>query len=258
VTHKQYDPAELEQIAIEAVRLAAKTVAQRYGTATALGTKSSATDVVTKTDIDSENIISELLRVRTPDCGIVGEETGASELRAQVQWVVDPLDGTVNFLYALPTFAVSVAAAVDGEFVAGAVIDVLRNEVFSAHVGGGARRDGIAISVAPCDDLAQALVLTGFSYSADLRAEQAAVMGVVLPAVRDIRCFGSAALELCWVACGRANAYFERDIKIWDWAGASVIAAEAGVVMELPCPENRGLFISSGPPIFAKLRTLVV
>jgi myo-inositol-1(or 4)-monophosphatase len=250
-------PEELELIAIEAVRLGGRVVAERYGTATAIGTKSSATDVVTKTDIDSENLISELLRLRTPECGIVGEETGASELRAQVQWVVDPLDGTVNYLYALPTFAVSVAAAVDGEFVAGAVIDVLRNEVFSAHIGGGARRNGEPIQAANCGSLSSALVMTGFSYSAALRAEQAKVMVSLLPAARDIRCFGSAALELCWVACGRANAYFERDIKIWDWAAASVVAAEGGVEMELPCPENRGLFLSAEPAIFAELRDLV-
>ena len=250
-------PSDFERVAIESVLLAAKIVAERYGTASAIGTKSSATDVVTKTDIDSENLISQLLRLRTPGCGIVGEETGASELQARVQWVVDPLDGTVNYLYALPTFAVSVAAAVDGEFVAGAVIDVLRNEVFSAHVGGGARRNEMPIRASDCDGLSNALVMTGCSYSAALRAEQASVLGDLLPAVRDIRCFGSAALELCWVACGRANAYFERDIKIWDWAAASVIAAEANVEMELPCPENRGLFLAAEPAIFADLRALV-
>ena len=145
-----------------------------------------------------------------------------------LQWVVDPLDGTVNFLYALPVVAVSVAAAVDGAVVAGAVVDVVGAETWSAAVGHGARLDGDPIGVSTCPALDHALVTTGFSYRAEIRRRQGDVVGRLLPAARDIRCFGSAALQLCWVGAGRADAYFERDIKLWDYAAAALIAARSG------------------------------
>ena len=139
--------------------------------------------------------------------------------------MVDPLDGTVNFLYSLPVMAVSVAAALDGDVVAGAVVDVLRDETFSA-----CGRDGRPCGRPPhrglahCPSLAQALVLTGFSYRAEIRGRQGSIVHALLPAARDIRCFGSAALQLCWVGAGRADAYFERDIKVWDYAAGALIA----------------------------------
>jgi myo-inositol-1(or 4)-monophosphatase len=174
-----------------------------------------------------------------------------------VQWVIDPLDGTVNFLYGVPIFSVSIAAAVDGELVAGAVVDVLRGELFSAHLGGGARRDGEPIAVSSCSSLPDALVTTGFSYRADLRALQGEVAHRLLSRARDLRCFGSAALELCWVACARVDGYFQRDTEIWDRAAGALIAAEAGARIELPCPENDDLVIASSPGIFEELRGVV-
>jgi myo-inositol-1(or 4)-monophosphatase len=175
----------------------------------------------------------------------------------RLQWVVDPLDGTVNFLYSLPVMAVSVAAALDGQVVAGAVVDVLRDETFSAGMGLGARVDGRRIDVSDCPSLARALVLTGFSYRADIRGHQGNVVQALLPAARDIRCFGSAALQLCWIGAGRADAYFERDIKVWDYAAGALIAREAGAVTELPCPENDDLVIAATPAVFDDLRTVV-
>jgi len=157
----------------------------------------------------------------------------------------------------VPVFAVSVAAALDGEVVAGAVIDVMRDELFCAHRDGGARCNGEAIAVSSCDRLADALAVTGFSYNAELRARQGAVAQRLLPLARDVRCFGSSAIELCWVACARADGYYERDIKIWDYSAGALIAAEAGAMIELPCPENDDLLVAAAPRVFADLRAAV-
>jgi myo-inositol-1(or 4)-monophosphatase len=248
---------ELERIASEAARAGAQIVAQGYGHARAVARKSSPTDVVTQTDLDAERRIRDVLLASTPDAGLLGEEGGDTAPQRRLQWVVDPLDGTVNFLYGVPVFAVSVAAAVDGQVVAGAVIDVLRDELFAAHLGCGARCDGEPVGVSGCERLADALALTGFSYDADLRARQGEIVHRLLPFARDVRCFGSAALELCWVACGRADGYFERDIKLWDYAAGALIAAEAGAAVELPCPENDDMVIAAAPGVFDDLRTVV-
>jgi myo-inositol-1(or 4)-monophosphatase len=250
-------PAELERIAGEAARAGARQVAAGYGGARAVARKSSPTDVVTQTDLDAERVVRELVLEATPDAGLLGEEGGGTAPASRLQWVVDPLDGTVNFLYGVPLFAVSIAAAVDGEVVAGAVIDVLRDELFSAHLAGGARCDGRPVTASGCEQLADALAVTGFSYQADLRARQGDVVRRLLPLARDVRAFGSSALELCWVACGRVDGYFERDIKIWDYSAGALIAAESGAVTELPCPENEDLMIAATPGIFEALRAAV-
>ena len=251
------DAAALERIAAEAARAGAGVVAESYGRARAVARKSSPTDVVTQTDLDTEQLVRRHLMDATPDAGLLGEEGGGTAPKARLQWVVDPLDGTVNFLYGVPMFAVSVAAAVDGEVVAGAVIDVLRDELFSAHRDGGARCNGGAIEVSSCERLADALAVTGFSYRAGLRARQGQVAQRLLPLARDVRCFGSSALELCWVACARADGYYERDIKIWDYSAGALIAAEAGALTELPCPENDDLVLAATPGVFADLRAAV-
>jgi myo-inositol-1(or 4)-monophosphatase len=247
--------AELEAIAVSVGRAAAAHVAANFGKAAAIATKSSDTDVVTQTDLDTETLIRRLLEEATPGCGFVGEEGGGTGADRRLQWIIDPLDGTVNFLYSVPIFSVSIAAALDGEFVAGAVVDVMRAEVFSAHVGGGARCDGVRINASKGASLPLALIGTGFSYTPRLRAIQGDIISRMLPIVRDIRCFGSAALNLCWVAMGRTDGYFERDIKVWDWAAGAIIAAEAGAEVEYPCPENDGLVMAAGPGIIAALRT---
>ena len=160
--------SELEEIAATTAREAAGVVTAGYGTPREVGLKSSPTDVVTQTDLRAEELVRRLLREATPDAGILGEEGGTTAPEARLQWVIDPLDGTINFLYGVPLFAVSVAAAIAGEIVAGAVVDVLRDEIFSAHKGGGARRDGERITVSACSQLPEALVTTGFSYQAEL------------------------------------------------------------------------------------------
>jgi myo-inositol-1(or 4)-monophosphatase len=256
-----HDPRELETVAVSVARASADLIRANVGRATRLHEKSSPTDVVTRTDLDAEKLIRRLLADATPGAGVLGEEGGQTPTpagdAARLQWVVDPLDGTVNFLYALPVMGVSVAAALDGDVVAGAVVDVLRAETFSASAGRGARLGDSSIGISPCQSLAGALVMTGFSYRADIRSRQGKIVHSLLPAARDIRCFGSAALQLCWVGAGRADAYFERDIKVWDYAAGALIAREAGAVTELPCPENDGLVIAAPPAVFDELRTVV-
>jgi len=249
--------AELERIASSTARSAAGLVSATYGRPDPVGHKSSPTDVVTQTDLRTEELIRRLLHDATPEAGVLGEESETTQSGARLQWVIDPLDGTVNFLYAVPLFAVSIAAALDGEVVAGAVIDVLRGELFSAHLGGGARRDGEPIEVSACAVLPNALVATGFSYQAQLRDAQGEVAHRVLSRARDLRCFGSAALELCWVGCARVDAYYQRDTEIWDRAAGALIAAEAGAQTELPCPENDDLVIAAPPDVFDDLWTVV-
>jgi myo-inositol-1(or 4)-monophosphatase len=262
VSEPTSDPHELEAVAASVARASAELIRRNVGRATGLGAKSSPTDVVTRTDLDAEELIRRLLAAATPGAGVLGEEGGQTPMpagrgAARLQWVVDPLDGTINFVYSLPVMAVSIAAALDGDVVAGAVVDVLRNETFTAAAGLGARVDGRAIEISACPSLARALVLTGFSYRADIRGRQGNVVQALLPAARDIRCFGSAALQLCWVAAGRADAYFERDIKVWDYAAGALIAREAGAITELPCPENDDLVIAATPAVFGELRSVV-
>jgi myo-inositol-1(or 4)-monophosphatase len=250
-------PAELERVASSAARDAAEIVMAAYGQPRPVSRKSSPTDVVTQTDLRAEDRVRRLLLAATPGAGILAEEGGTTAPGARLQWVIDPLDGTINFLYGVPIFAVSIAAAIDGEVVAGAVVDVLRNELFSAHRNGGARCDGLPISVSSCSSLPQALVTTGFSYRAELRDIQGEVAHRLLSRARDLRCFGSTALELSWVACGRVDGYFQRDTQIWDRAAGALIAEEAGARTEMPCPENDDLVIVAGPAVFEDLRAVV-
>ena len=163
----------------------------------------------------------------------------------------------MNFLYDLPVVAVSIGARVDGVVAAGAVADVLRGELFSASIGNGARRDSEHIETNDVERLAEALVATGYSYDAVKRVQQADVVSRVLPAARDIRSMGSAALQLCWVACGRVDAYYERDLKPWDVAAGLLIAAEAGATVEPASPDNHDLTVAAAPSIFAALRPLL-
>src|ERR671918_2473036 len=250
-------PAQLEDIASTTARTAAEVVRGAYGRPRPVGRKSSPTDLVTQTDLQAEDTVRELLLAATPDAGLIGEEGGRTDRGARLQWVIDPLDGTINFVYGVPIFGVSIAAAIDGEVVAGAVVDVLRDELFSPHRGGGARCDGRPISGSSCSSLPQALVTTGFSYRAELRDIQGEVAHRLLSRARDLRCFGSTALELCWVACARADGYFQRDTEIWDRAAGALIAEEAGASIEMPCPENGDLVLAACPAVFEDLREVV-
>ncbi|MFG2077707.1 inositol monophosphatase family protein [Nonomuraea maritima] len=191
-------------------------------------TKSSPTDVVTALDTASEQLIRERVRAARPGDRFLGEEGGEAPGESEVRWIVDPIDGTVNFLYGLPDWAVSIAVEVKGEVVAGVVNVPARGEVYTAALGRGAWLGGERLRCNTGVPLAQALVATGFGYFAGRREVQGEVVAKVLPRVRDIRRGGSCAVDLCSLAAGRVDAYYERGINPWDYAAAGLIAVEAG------------------------------
>ena len=249
---------ELESVAVEVATDAARLVRRGIGHARIVGTKTTPTDVVTATDLEVEDFARAALSARTPGASIAGEEHDALIGHTSVAWVIDPIDGTVNFLYDLPAVAVSIAAKVNGAVVAGAVADVGRGEIFSAAAGQGARRNGHEIHASTAATLADALVTTGFAYSADHREEEATVFSRVLPKARDIRCFGSAALHLSWVACGRVDAFYERGLNEWDIAAGALVATEAGALVEPSSQDNGYVVLASSVSIFDSLRRLVI
>ena len=227
-------------------------------------TKSSAVDPVTIVDTLAEDFIADRLLTARPDDGIIGEEGSERASASGVSWVVDPIDGTVNFLYGLPEYAVSIAAVVDGEVVAGCVLNVPRGLVYSAARGHGATRTGdgetTRLRCTTVTDPALALVATGFAYSATWRAQQAALLTEVLPRVRDIRRMGAAALDFCRVAEGTVDAFYEHGLHCWDFAAGSLIAAEAGAVVHTPrlsTPGSAGeaVAVAAGPlaPAWSRL-----
>lgn len=247
----------LELVAVEVAALAADYVRSATGRAAAAGTKSSPTDVVTQTDLGSEQLIRRELLTRSPGSTIVGEEYGDASGISNVGWIVDPIDGTINFLYDLSVVAISIAATIDGEVVAGAVADVHRGDMYSAALGRGASRNGAAITTTGTRELDQALIGTGFSYDAAVRSAEADIVTRVLPACRDIRCMGSAALNLCWVGCGRLDGFYERDLKVYDFAAGALVASEAGATVEHPADNGTDLMVAAAPDIFGSLRSLV-
>jgi len=200
------------------------------GLRTDITTKTSGTDMVSEMDRASEALIVKGILAVRPDDAILGEETGSRQGTSGVRWVIDPLDGTTNYLYRHPVWAVSVGVEVDGEATAGVVAAPALREIFSAVRGEGAWLNGALIAVSGEVDLASALVGTGFGYVAERRARQAAVLPHLLPAVRDIRRYGVASLDLCWVACGRLDGYFEAGGQPWDVAAGLLIASEAGAI----------------------------
>jgi len=192
------------------------------------GTKSTPRDLVTELDRASEALIVRRLLAARPDDGVLGEETGERPGRSGLRWIVDPLDGTGNYLRGIPAFAVSIAAEWHGEPVAGVVYDPSRRETFSAVRGSGATLDGRPLAASGRSALAEALLGTGFSRDPRVRIAQAATLGRLVNLVQDIRHSGSAALDLCWVAAARLDVYYEADLRVWDRAAGELIAAEAG------------------------------
>lgn len=226
-------PAALRVIAAEAARLAGELLRERFvtGGEQAVGSKSSSTDPVSEADIAAEQAIRELLAVRRPDDAILGEEGGETQQGEGLRWIVDPLDGTVNFLFAIPQWCVSVAVHDDDGGLAGVVFDPLRDELFAAERGGPATLNGSPVTGSSCGQLSSALVATGFGYESSVREAQAAVVARALPLVRDIRRMGSAALDLAWLAAGRYDAYYERGVKTWDIAAGSLLCECAGMAV---------------------------
>jgi myo-inositol-1(or 4)-monophosphatase len=220
---------ELLSLAERAARAAGDLLRERlHAPTTGLAYKSSETDPVSDADRDAEAAIRRLLRDARPDDAMLGEEGTASLGASGLRWVIDPLDGTVNFLYGQPTFAVSIACE-DGE---GPLVAVVHHptsgETFTAIRGSGARLDGVELAVRRPESLAHALVATGFSYEPARRILQGALVARVVPLVRDVRRAGSAAIDLAWVAAGRLDGYFEHGLNAWDWAAGALLVSEAG------------------------------
>jgi len=253
--------ADLLDLAETVAREAGELVrARREHTAiTVAATKSSPTDVVTESDRDSEQLIRTRLLVARPADGFLGEEGAGVEGSSGVRWVVDPIDGTVNYLYDIPAYAVSIAAVVADESVAGVVHVPATGETWTATRGGGAFHNGRAIEVSTCARLDRALIGTGFGYDSERRAAQAQVVARLLPRVRDIRRFGAASIDLCQVAMGRLDGYYEQGLAAWDRAAGTLVAAEAGALVgglgEEPASER--LTVTAGPALYPLLQQLL-
>ena len=225
---------ELLGLAVDTAREAGELIVRlrREGVEVA-ETKSSPTDVVTAADQACEDLIRRRLLEARPEDGLVGEEGLDVEGRSGVSWVVDPIDGTVNYLYGIPHFAVSIAAAVDGQVVAGVVLNPASDLEYAATLGGGATCNGEPLRVRDVPPVAQALVATGFGYEAAIRERQARTVARMLPRVRDIRRQGSCSLDLCAVAAGQVDAYVEEGPNAWDHAAGGLVAQEAGATFEV-------------------------
>lgn len=254
-------PTALRVIATEAARLAGELLRERFvaGGERAVGSKSSSTDPVSEADLAAERAIRELLAKRRPGDAILGEEGGETQVGEGLRWIVDPLDGTVNFLFGIPQWCVSVAVHDDQGGLAGVVFDPLRDELFAAERGGPATLDGSPVAGSDCSRLEAALVATGFGYDASVRELQAAVVARALPVVRDVRRMGSAALDLAWTAAGRYDGYYERGVQAWDIAAGSLLCERAGLAVR-PLDERgaapAGLIVAP-PRLIDDLQALV-
>jgi len=195
-------------------------------------TKSSDVDVVTESDRSAERLIRRALLDARPDDAVLGEEGDDEPGTSGVRWIIDPIDGTVNFLYGIPQYAVSIAAELDGEVVAGVVLNAATGQEYTATLGGTAERNGVGIRVRTVVPLAERLIGTGFSYEARQREIQAATLLRLLPRIRDIRRFGSCALDLCAVAQGSLDGYLEEGVNLWDHAAGGLVAQVAGARVE--------------------------
>ncbi len=227
-----------------------------------IDTKSSSVDLVTDMDRAAEVLIVGRLLDARPDDGVLGEEGAGVVGSSGVRWVIDPIDGTTNYVYGHPGFCVSVAAELDGTPAVGVVVDPMHRQTFVAAAGRGATRNGqpIRAGLGAGTTLATALVATGFSYDAARRSRQARVLTTVLPAIRDIRRMGSAAADLCSVACSRVDAYYEIGLNPWDFAAGHLIAVEAGaIVTDLDGGPPSGAFCLAAPPaLHGPLRDLLL
>jgi myo-inositol-1(or 4)-monophosphatase len=248
--------AELLDVALDAARAAGALLRERAGGVVGgISSKTSGTDLVSDADRDAEALVIATIRAARPGDGILAEEGGGGQGGSGVTWIVDPLDGTINYLWGVPQWCVSIAAADADGALAGVVHDPCREETFTALRGGGAWMGGRALAVAPGRPLAEALIGTGFSYRSAERALQAGRLTRVLPAVRDVRRLGSAALDLAWVAAGRLDGYYETGLNPWDRAAGELVAREAGAqVREL---EPGGLIVA-GPDLIGPLERLVL
>jgi myo-inositol-1(or 4)-monophosphatase len=251
------------ELAVEGGRLALERWPAVRGSRAVAGTKTSGTDVVTEADLAVEGLLVSRLQAARPGDTVLGEEHGEStaraEAKASLRWVVDPIDGTVNYLYGRAGWAVSIGVEDAGGVCLGVVHAPATGETWTALRGSGAWLDGQPLTVAPMDSLAGALVATGFGYRADRRAHQAQVLAEVLPLVRDIRRAGAASLDLCAVASGRVDAYYEKGLQPWDLAAGGLVAQESGALVGglRGQPASAAMTVAAGPGIFPELVVLL-
>ncbi|MFD7659138.1 inositol monophosphatase family protein [Actinosynnema sp. NPDC059797] len=231
----RFDPRSLVEIAATVAREAGDLARNMRDAAVAdVGTKSTQTDVVTAGDMAAEQLVRRRLASLRPGEPVLGEEEGGEAAVEGLTWVVDPIDGTVNYLYGIPHYAVSLAAQLDGESVAGVVYEPATGHLWTAWSGGGAYLDDRRLSVSDATRLDVSLLGYGFSYSPERRQRQADAWAALATKVRDMRRAGAASLDLCAVAAGRLDAYAEHALNRWDWAAGALIAREAGAVVHLP------------------------
>ena len=239
---------ELLELATTTARSAARII--EAGAARGVevaATKSSSVDVVTESDRSAERLIRRTLLDARPDDAVLGEEGDDQPGTSGVRWIVDPIDGTVNFLYGIPQYAVSIAAELDGEVVAGVVLNAATGTEYTATLGGPAHRDGVPIRVRATVPLGERLIGTGFSYEARQREVQAAALLHLLPRIRDIRRFGSCALDLCAVAQGSLDGYLEEGVNLWDHAAGGLVARSAGARVETARGVGGRLMVIAAP-----------
>ncbi|MFI0466383.1 inositol monophosphatase family protein [Saccharopolyspora sp. 5N102] len=257
----EVDAKALCQVAVRIAREAAelaRTVRDEAVTDGAVDTKSTETDVVTAGDRAVERLVRERLAELRPGESVLGEEEGGEGALDGLRWVVDPIDGTVNYLYGFPWYSVSLAAQLDGVSVAGAVVEPASGRVWSAAAGHGAFLDGRRLRVSSADRLDLSLIGTGFAYAVERRTAQAEVLGRLLGQVRDIRRAGVASLDLCAVGAGWLDGMFEVGLNRWDWAAGALVAAEAGARLRLPQQGSAdglgdGMIVCAAPGIAGEL-----
>ena len=223
-------------------------------------TKTSPTDVVTAADRAVERLLVEGIRAARPDDGLLGEEGAGRTGSTGLRWVVDPIDGTVNYLYGLPQWAISIGVEVERRTVVGVVLDPSRDELFTAVRGRGSALNGQTLTCNRLTDLSRALVATGFGYDARRRSAQAAILPAVLPAVRDLRRIGAGALDLCAVASGRVDAYYEQGLSPWDLSAGGLVATEAGARLGglSGRPAGYPMVLAAAPGVWDALHDLLV
>lgn len=252
------DPRSLLDLATRAARDAGNLVRQISVRDLRAATKSSPTDFVTQMDGAAETMIRQTILEARPDDGILGEEGTSLASQSGVSWVVDPIDGTTNYLRGMPNYSVSIAATRDGETLVGVVYDPSLEETFSAARGQGAALNGQPIKCS-ATLLRDSIIGTGFSYLSSNRARQAEILRTLLPSVGDIRRPGSAAVSLCWVACGRLDAFYEKGLQPWDYAAGALIAREAGADVlgagQESLPDR--VVVASAPSLTAQLREIL-
>nr|WP_242606508.1 inositol monophosphatase family protein [Protofrankia symbiont of Coriaria ruscifolia] len=253
-------PRDLLALALDVAREAGDLLLRgRTGDVVTESTKSSPTDVVTALDRASEELVAGRLREVRPGDGLLGEEGADDPGTSGVRWIVDPLDGTVNFLYNLPNWAVSIAVEVDGQVVAGVVHAPALGVTYTAALGDGSARNGVPLAGSAVTDLAHALVATGFGYTVERRIAQVTVLTRVVPRVRDIRRMGAASLDLGAAAAGLVDAYYERGLHPWDHAAGALVATEAGLRVGglHDRPISNDLAIAAPPALFDELHDLL-